>query len=191
MKLAGSQNRGFTLIELLVVIAIIGILSSVVLASLNSARSKARDAKRIAEVKQLMTALELYYDSNGRYPISTGGCGATSPNGSWCNSVQSLSGGHWIRDGGTVNVLSPFMSSEPIDPKQGSSPNWAPLNGGTIFYFASGYGGSGQWYMIVFGLENYPHPLENQDGVKACDGSNFHYGNGSNGVITMGVSCVQ
>ena len=186
-----KHNKGFTLIELLVVIAIIGLLASIVLVSLNSARAKARDTKRIAEVRQLMIALEMYYDSNSHYPISSGGCGASSPNGAWCNSVQSLSGGHWIHDSGTANVLSSFMSSEPTDPKQGSSPNWTPLNGGTIFYFASGYGGSGQWYMIVFGLENYPHSFEDQDGVTACDDTYFHYGNGSNGIITIGVNCAQ
>lgn len=65
-KLSGA--RGFTLIELLVVIAIIGLLSSVVLASLNSARQKGRDARRIADVKQVQLALELYYDANGLYP---------------------------------------------------------------------------------------------------------------------------
>lgn len=59
------------MIELLVVIAIIGILSSVVLASLNDARQKSRDAKRIADVKQMQLALELYFDSNGTYPSST------------------------------------------------------------------------------------------------------------------------
>lgn len=64
-----STSRGFTLIELLVVIAIIGILSSVVLASLNSARQKSRDARRIADLKQLQTAFELYYDSNSSYPV--------------------------------------------------------------------------------------------------------------------------
>lgn len=181
-------TTGFTLIELLVVIAIIGILSSTVLVSLGSARSKARDAKRIAEVKQLMTALELYYNANGHYPISTGGC-ATSPNDGWCNSVQSLSGGHWIRDNGEANVLSPFMAAEPLDPMQGSSPNWLPLNGGTIFYFSAGYGGPGQWYMIVYGLENHRSPLEDLDGVVTCDGTNFHYGTGSNGIITIGSSC--
>jgi prepilin-type N-terminal cleavage/methylation domain-containing protein len=64
-----AKRRGFTLIELLVVIAIIGILSSVVVASLNSARKKARDARRVDEVKQIQLALDLYYDANGgKYP---------------------------------------------------------------------------------------------------------------------------
>ena len=63
-----KKNKGFTLIELLVVIAIIGILSSVVLASLNTARQKSRDAKRIADVKQLQLALELYFDNTKAYP---------------------------------------------------------------------------------------------------------------------------
>ncbi len=61
-------KKGFTLIELLVVIAIIGILSSVVLASLNSAREKSRDAKRVSDIKQLQLALELYFDTNSEYP---------------------------------------------------------------------------------------------------------------------------
>ena len=59
-----SASRGFTLIELLVVVAIIGILSSIVLASLNSARKKGRDARRVRDIKQLQLALELYYDAN-------------------------------------------------------------------------------------------------------------------------------
>lgn len=65
-----TENKGFTLIELLVVIAIIGILSSVVLASLNTAREKSRDAKRISDVKQLQLALEFFFDSNGGYPAA-------------------------------------------------------------------------------------------------------------------------
>jgi prepilin-type N-terminal cleavage/methylation domain-containing protein len=66
-----KRNKGFTLIELLVVIAIIGILSSVVLASLNSARKKSRDARRISDLKQIQLALEMYADANGSaYPAS-------------------------------------------------------------------------------------------------------------------------
>lgn len=66
-----AATRGFTLIELLVVITIIGILSSVVLASLNGARKKGRDARRLADLKELQTALELYYSDNSAYPVST------------------------------------------------------------------------------------------------------------------------
>jgi len=68
-----SNRKGFTLIELLVVIAIIGILSSVVLASLNSARTKSRDARRVSDMKQLQLALELYFDDNATYPVQAEG----------------------------------------------------------------------------------------------------------------------
>lgn len=66
-----TSQKGFTLIELLVVIAIIGLLSSVVLASLNGARSKSRDARRVADMKQMQVALELYYSDNNKYPELT------------------------------------------------------------------------------------------------------------------------
>jgi len=186
--ISNFKKSGFTLIELLVVIAIIGLLASIVLVSLNSARAKARDAKRIADIRQIQAALEMYYDQNGTYPIS-GNCGATSPNGGWCNSVQSLSGGHWIRNG--ASNLGAYLSNDPIDPKQGSSPNWTPGGGGTYFYYANDYGGAGQWYMIVFGLENTAHAFQSQDGVTACDGTYFHYGNGTNGIITIGANCAK
>lgn len=65
-----NKTNGFTLIELLVVIAIISILASVVLASLNTAREKSRDAKRISDVNQIRIALELYFDDNGGYPLT-------------------------------------------------------------------------------------------------------------------------
>jgi len=63
-----DKKQGFTLIELLVVVAIIGLLSTLSIVALNNARARARDARRVADVKQIQTALELYYNDNGSYP---------------------------------------------------------------------------------------------------------------------------
>lgn len=63
-----KNQKGFTLVELLVVIAIIGILATLLLLQLGVARQRARDAKRIADVNQVRTASELYFDDAGQYP---------------------------------------------------------------------------------------------------------------------------
>jgi len=86
-----TRPLGFTLIELLVVIALIGLLSAVILASLNSARTKGNDAARVQDVRAIKTAMELYYDRYGKYPTGTGagagcGAGASGPN----QSVDNL-----------------------------------------------------------------------------------------------------
>jgi general secretion pathway protein G len=107
-----NSARGFTLIELLVVIAIIGILSGVVLTSLNGARQKGRDARRISDIKQLQLALELYYDSTGAYPLTICPSGTTGP----CPTSVLVSGGY-IQSlptdptGNLVYSYSPYASS--------------------------------------------------------------------------------
>lgn len=65
------RKKGFTLVELLVVIAIIGLLSTLAIVALNSARQKSRDAKRVADIKQIQTALELYFNDQNAYPSGT------------------------------------------------------------------------------------------------------------------------
>ena len=65
-----NNKQGFTLIELLVVIAIIGLLSTLSILALNSARARARDTKRITDVRQIKQALEMYYNEFNSYPTS-------------------------------------------------------------------------------------------------------------------------
>jgi prepilin-type N-terminal cleavage/methylation domain-containing protein len=94
LSLDRDREGGFTLIELLVVIAIIGILSSVVLASLNSARESSRDARRQTDLQQISLAMELYYDSCGRYPGSldtsaSDGCSGSTTFGDFMGTIPT------------------------------------------------------------------------------------------------------
>ena len=104
-----ETKRGFTLIELLVVIAIIGILSSVVLASLGTARGKARDATRVSDIKNIQLALELYFDSNQEYPDTTQG-------------LASLATGGYIPNIPTPPGPSSGYGYQPLNPAQPSTP---------------------------------------------------------------------
>jgi len=96
------MKKGFTLIELLVVIAIIGILATIVLVSLNNAREKARDVKRVGDMRQVQLALEGYYDDNDAYPGDDGA--------SICANLS-----------GIADELAPtYVAALPTDPGGGS-----------------------------------------------------------------------
>lgn len=140
-----NTQKGFTLIELLVVIAIIGILSSVVLVSLNTARAKSRDAARVTTIKQVQNALALYYvDRNDYPPIAQNECGGTegftTSNNDFMGSLVSTGyypsypvdpgnlncGMQYVRDSATSYRLFYRLEAGPVAPATGCNqpPTW-------------------------------------------------------------------
>lgn len=103
------NKKGFTLIELLIVVAIIGLLSTLAVVALGSARVKARDSKRLADLKQLQTALELYYTDQNAYPA---GSGVTLG----ANNYACLNATGFAATG----CSNPYMGAVPADPKDGT-----------------------------------------------------------------------
>ncbi len=71
-----NNQKGFTLLELLIVVAIIGLLASLILVGLTAFRTRGRDARRIADIKQVQNGLEVYYTKNLRYPCNSNYAGA-------------------------------------------------------------------------------------------------------------------
>ena len=150
------RNKGFTLIELLVVIAIIGILSSVVLASLNTARSKGRDARRLSDLKQISNQVASLGDTT---PFT--GCTAAG-------SVSTCTG---------IPLLSSYS-----DPSTPGTPCAAGALAGTCNYRVSKFsGGAGNptannWMVCAY-LENLAGTLTSQT---------VHVGSDSYSVVTGG-----
>ncbi len=128
------MKKGFTLIELLVVIAIIALLSTLSVVALNSARAKARDARRVSDIKQVRTALEMYFDQNMAYPA----VGATSTLGMASSSCLTASG--WTTTAGCTGTV--YMQNVPDDPQ----------NTGTKIYTYA-VGSTNSTYTIAYYLE--------------------------------------
>lgn len=105
------QKKGFTLIELLVVIAVIGVISSVVLQGLTSARAKTRDTARKTQMQELNTALSHYYSETGSYPSTGGTWWGVSP---YFGSHQNSGANGYI-----PNLAPAYISTLPTDPLSG------------------------------------------------------------------------
>ncbi|MFA6338442.1 MAG: type II secretion system protein [Candidatus Paceibacterota bacterium] len=97
-----KMSRGFTLIELLVVIAIIGILSAVVVANLNSARTKGADASVRANLSGIRTQAEIFYDNNSnRYNVD----GSTAVTIADCKTAGNRTAGSVFADAAVSRAL--------------------------------------------------------------------------------------
>jgi general secretion pathway protein G len=135
------RERGFTLIELLVVIAIIGVLASVVLARLSDVRGAAEDARRKQDLYALQTALELYRNDFGRYPIANQWSGVSDNGGNLPTSGP----------GGYIPGLAPdYIGVLPTDPK-GETVVWSGY-----LYVSDSIGSSYKLLSHSIGPNTYP-----------------------------------
>lgn len=156
-----SEKKGFTLIELLVVIAIIALLSSVVLAALSSARTKARDARRISDIRQIQRAIDLYADDHGGlYPtsanfVTVADSGTTTSFGFKRITSSSLS--TWDTD--LLPLLAPYFSKMPKDPINVPPYTYDYLPEGYSQCTASVPTGTTTRYAIIFSTETNTYNL--------------------------------
>ena len=156
MRVPQRGRKGFTLIELLVVIAIIGILSTLAVVALNSARQRSRDAKRVSDIRQIQTSLELGYAEIGGYPAAA----APIVLGSAGYDVMCVNGSS-VFQGSSTGCTTMLMGLVPSNP----TPNGAD-------YLYTSATGSGT-YSITFSLEGQTGQLPagancaNQNGIVA------------------------
>lgn len=151
-----NNKKGFTLIELMVVIAIIGILSSVVLASLNDARASARDSVRRTELRQIQIAMEYYYNEYGTYRVANSG---------WFSGGQGWFG---YEDGGAyTTAVSRVLYNEGFldEPLVDAPFNSSATQPEYMIYLCDG----GSRYSITSTLER-PTPQDIQNAYNACNG---------------------
>ena len=159
------MKKGFTLIELLVVIAIIGVLASVVLVSFPMAREKMRDAQRLQDVSQIITALRLYYTNEGRFPsISSDSCCDGWDQGP-CGTDQTFIG--QLISSGVVNTV-------PVDPLGGTGSGCYGYN--YYRYNAGSYGcdaSRGAFFVLgIRDMESSTRPHSESPGW-SCSGRNW------------------
>ncbi|MFH1226189.1 MAG: prepilin-type N-terminal cleavage/methylation domain-containing protein [bacterium] len=166
-----TNKKGFTLVELLVVIAIIGLLATLAIVALNSARMKARDAKRVGDVKQIQTALELYFNDNGSYPsaataITLGPANQDDPlvytdcNDGGAVACDALCSGGAAADNGFMHTcaVTVLMGIVPGDANPGAETTCTAANEtGCTYEYTSA---TASTYSLVFELEGGVGALE-------------------------------
>ena len=114
-----ARTKGFTLIELMVVVSIISLLSSIVLTAVGTVREKARDTRRLEDMRQILIALELYRDTHGTYPRNRNLSDGTSNYGEqdcqgWDDSVRNGNGtGGMFLD---PLEIEGYINPVPVDP---------------------------------------------------------------------------
>jgi len=112
-----NRSKGFTLIELLVVIAIIGVLSAVVLASLNTARSKGNDAAIQSDLSTIQTQAEIYYGGTGANSYGTAGSSCSTAVFSDSTIIKAIAGAEVANGTGTMvcnNTTTAYAISSPL-----------------------------------------------------------------------------
>lgn len=164
-------KKGFTLIELMVVISIIAILSTVGYVTYSHAQITARDARRKDDLRQIATALTIYYQINKRYPCSGSGWEtSTNTTSIWIKDVNTDS----VCDGSKGNLTSSYINQIPIDPSGNGGNAFKNNNLGYAYStdFSASCPAEGTYFALVTNLENGQDPdAEAQKNYVLCDGS--------------------
>ncbi len=151
-----DKSQAFTLIELLVVISIIGLLSTLAITSLNSAKMKARDAKRKMDIKMIFDAVEIYNIDNGTYPDNYTDCSTGGIAWEWSDYICS---GSSFYKGSNV-----YLANIPTDPREADG----------YYYSYQGVDYSGYTFPCISSyLENPPYYF-------VCQNNTCRVSNGDN-----------
>ena len=153
-----TNGKSFTLIELLVVIAIIGILAALITPNLRDVRAKARDAKRVEDLRQLQTALEMYYSDHQSYP--SGNIGSNSQNG-FCLERSLNEDGSCPSDK-FCDLIKPHLARLPRDPLF----KWSDTSSPCYFYITdTNTTSTAQAYKAAAKMEKDLEKAENDGGT--------------------------